>query len=221
MSMLVYAVHEGGRYVQVADSLKEQPEGKRGSYVNITNQCNCACTFCLRTMKHMAEESTLWLKQEPSVDEVKAELDKLPWDMAKEIVFCGFGEPTMRLDALLELMAYVRQKHLDMPIRLNTNGLADLIYGRSVAGDFEGLVDTISISLNASNAERYLELTRAKYGIGAFDAMLKFAVDCKAHIPNVVLTVVEKVEDQAEIDACRKLCQEKGLQLRVRIYEDS
>ena len=108
-----------------------------------------------------------------------------------------------------------------MPIRLNTNGLADLIYGRSVAGDFEGLVDTISISLNASNAERYLELTRAKYGIGAFDAMLKFAVDCKAHIPNVVLTVVEKVEDQAEIDACRKLCQEKGLQLRVRIYEDS
>ena len=78
MSMLVYAVHEGGRYVQVADSLKEQPEGKRGFYVNITNQCNCACTFCLRTMKHMAEESTLWLKQEPSVDEVKAELDKLP-----------------------------------------------------------------------------------------------------------------------------------------------
>ena len=42
--MLVYAVHEGGRYVQVADSLKEQPEGKRGFYVNITNQCNCACT---------------------------------------------------------------------------------------------------------------------------------------------------------------------------------
>ena len=61
--MLVYAVHEGGRYVRVEDSLKEQPQGKRGIYVNITNRCNCSCSFCLRTMKHMAEESSLWLKQ--------------------------------------------------------------------------------------------------------------------------------------------------------------
>lgn len=219
--MLVYAVHEGGRYVAVEDSLREQPEGKRGFYVNITNRCNCACTFCLRTMKHMAEDSTLWLQQEPAADEVKKELDKLPWDMAKELVFCGFGEPTMRLEVLLELMRYVRDKHPEVPTRLNTNGLANLLYGRSVAKDFQGLLDTISISLNASNAERYLELTRATYGIKSFDAMLDFAVECKAYIPHVVMTVVEKVENQQEIEACRKLCQERGLQLRVRIYEDS
>lgn len=219
--MLVYAVHEGGRYVRPEDSLREKPEGRRGFYVNITNRCNCACTFCLRTMKHMAEESTLWLKQEPTASEVEAELEKLPWELVSEIVFCGFGEPTMRLDVLLELMAYVKAQHSGTPIRLNTNGLADLAYGRSVAGDFQGLVDTMSISLNASNAERYLELTRAKYGLPSYEAMLKFAVDCKAYVPNVVLTVVEKVENQAEIDLCQKICNERGLKLRVRIYEDS
>ena len=79
--MIVYATHAGGRYLQVADSLKEQPEGTRGIYVNLTNKCNCACTFCLRNMKEMAEQSSLWLKEEPSVPEVKSLLDELPWDM--------------------------------------------------------------------------------------------------------------------------------------------
>lgn len=221
MSMLVYAVHEGGRYVQVADSLRERPEGRRSFYVNITNQCNCACTFCLRTMKRMAEESSLWLKQEPTAEQVRQELDSLPWALAEEIVFCGFGEPTMRLSVLLELMSYVRSVHPEVSVRLNTNGLADLLYGRSVAGDFKGLADVISISMNASNAERYLELTRARYGLRSYDAMLKFAVDCKQYVPDVVLTVVEKVENQAEINACRRICEEKGLRLRVRVYEDS
>ena len=82
-------------------------------------------------------------------------------------------------------------------------------------------MDTVSISLNASNKERYLELTRAKYGIESFDAMLKFAVDCKEYVPNVVMTVVEKVENQQEIDLCQKICDDRGLKLRVRIYEDS
>lgn len=220
--MIVYATHAGGRYLQVADSLKEQPEGKRGIYVNLTNKCNCACTFCLRNMKEMAEQSSLWLKEEPSVHEVKSLLDELPWDMVSEIVFCGFGEPTCRIDAVVELLKYVKETHPEVKTRLNTNGLSDLMYGRSTAGDFAGgILDTISISLNASNKERYLELTRAKYGIESFDAMLRFAVDCKEYVPNVVMTVVEKVENQQEIDLCQKICDDRGLKLRVRIYEDS
>ncbi|HCP95364.1 TatD family nuclease-associated radical SAM protein [Anaerovibrio lipolyticus] len=220
--MIVYATHAGGRYLQVADSLKEQPEGKRGIYVNLTNKCNCACTFCLRNMKEMAEQSSLWLKEEPSVHEVKSLLDELPWDMVSEIVFCGFGEPTCRIDAVVELLKYVKDTHPEVKTRLNTNGLSDLMYGRSTAGDFAGgILDTVSISLNASNKERYLELTRAKYGIESFDAMLRFAVDCKEYVPNVVMTVVEKVENQQEIDLCQKICDDRGLKLRVRIYEDS
>lgn len=220
--MIVYATHEGGRYLTVADSLKEKPEGQRGIYINLTNKCNCACTFCLRNMKKMAEESSLWLKEEPTVEQVKQELDNLPWDYVSEIVFCGFGEPTMRLETVVELLKYIKDTHPKIKTRLNTNGLSDLAHGRSTAGDFTGgILDTVSISLNASNAERYLELTRAKYGIESYDAMLKFAVDCKKYIPNVVLTVVEKVENQQEIDRCQKLCDERGLKLRVRIYEDN
>ena len=220
--MIVYATHSGGRYLPIKDSLREQPEGKRGVYVNLTNQCNCACTFCLRHMKEMAEESSLWLKTEPAVEQVKAELDNLPWEYVSEVVFCGFGEPTMRLDAVVELLKYIKAVHPEVKTRLNTNGLSDLAHGRSTAGDFAGgILDTISISLNASNAQRYLELTRAKYGLKSFDAMLDFAQNCKEYISNVVMMVVEKVENQQEIDKCQKICDERGLKLRVRIYEDS
>lgn len=219
--MIVYATHAGGRYLQLKDSLKEQPEGKRGVYVNLTNRCNCSCTFCLRHMKDMAEESSLWLREEPSVELVKDQLESLPWDYVSEIVFCGFGEPTMRLGDLVELLKYVKDIHPEVKTRLNTNGLSDLEYGRNTAVDFAGgILDTVSISLNASNAERYLALTRAKYGLKSYDAMLTFAEECKKYIANVVLTVVEKVENQEEIDRCKKICEARGLRLRVRTYED-
>ena len=220
--MIVYATHAGGKYLPLDESLRVQPEGKRNLYVNITNHCNCACTFCLRTMKHMAEQSSLWFKgQEPTVEEVKAALATVPWDYIKEVVFCGFGEPTMRLDVLLELLRYVKQQHPELPTRLNTNGLGELENGHEFAAEFKGILDTVSISLNASNAERYLELTRSKFGIGSYDAMLNFAQNCKPYVPNVVLTIVDHVEGPEEIAKCRKICEERGLTLRVRPYEDS
>ena len=219
--MLVYATHAGGKYMTLADSLRLQPEGKRNLYVNITNACNCACTFCLRNMKEMAEESSLWLKEKPTLPEFKAALDSVPWDYIKEVVFCGFGEPTMELAILVELLHYVKKTHPDLPTRLNTNGLGNLEYGRDIAADFAGILDTVSISLNASNAERYYELTRAKYGIKSYEAMLDFAERSKQYVPNVVLTIVDKVEGPEEIARCREICAERGLTLRVREYEDS
>ena len=197
--MLVYATHSGGRYLPISDSLKEQPSGKRNLYVNVTNHCNCSCTFCLRQKKHMAEQSTLWYKDgEPGLDEFKAALDAVPWEYFKEIVFCGFGEPT----------------------RLNTNGLGNLEYGEDITPKFDKVLDTISISLNASNAERYYELTRAKYGIQSYDGMLDFAQKAKRYVPNVVLTIVDHVEGPDEIAKCQKICDDRGLKLRVRPYED-
>ena len=177
--MLVYATHKGGRYLPLSESLRIQPEGRRNLYVNITNECNCACTFCLRNMKKMAEESSLWLKEKPTLAEFKAALDEVPWDYIKEVVFCGFGEPTMRLDILLALLRYVKEQHPAMLTRLNTNGLGELEYGREISADFAGVLDTISISLNASSAERYYELTRAKYGLKSYEAMLVFVKDAE------------------------------------------
>ena len=219
--MLVYATHKGGRYLSLTESLQEQPDGLRNLYVNITNECNCACTFCLRNMKKMAEESSLWLKKRPTVAELKKALDEVPWEYIKEVVFCGFGEPTMQLDTLTELLRYVKETQPGMPTRLNTNGLGELEYGREIAADFKGILDTISISLNASNAERYYELTRAKYGLQSYEAMLDFAEHSKKYVPHVVLTIVDKVEGPDEIARCREICAQRNLTLRVREYEDS
>ena len=219
--MIVYATHAGGRYLPFEESLREQPEGKRAVYVNITNDCNCDCVFCLRSMKEMAKESSLWIERDPSVEEIIAELDRLPWEYVCEVVCCGFGEPLIRLDTVLAVLRRVKEQHPDVPTRVNTNGLGELEHGCEFAERFAGLLDTISISLNASNAERYLALTRSKFGISSYEAMLAFAEHCKPYVPNVVLTVVEKVENEEEIALCRKICAERGLTLRVRTYEDS
>lgn len=219
--MVVYATHAGGRYLPFEESLREQPEGRRAVYVNITNDCNCDCVFCLRSMKEMARESSLWIEQDPSIEEIIAELDCLPWEYVREVVCCGFGEPLIRLDTVISVLRHVKEQHPDVPTRVNTNGLGELEHGCVFAERFAGLLDTVSISLNASNAERYLALTRSKFGISSYEAMLAFAEHCKHYVPRVVLTVVEKVEDAEEIERCRKICAQRGLTLRVRMYEDS
>ena len=147
--MIVYATHKGGKYLPFEESLKIDNTSKRGLYVNITNQCNCDCVFCLRQKKKMAEQSSLWLKQEPTIEEIKAELQKAPWNLINEIVFCGFGEPTLRLPELTAALRFVRELQPNIPTRLNTNGLGELAHGREIAADFEGLLDVVSISLNA------------------------------------------------------------------------
>lgn len=219
--MIVYATHAGGRYLPMEESLREQPEGKRAVYVNITNDCNCDCVFCLRSMKEMARESSLWIEHDPSLTEIVDELERLPWQYVREVVCCGFGEPLIRLDTVLSVLRWVKEHHPDMPTRVNTNGLGELEHGYVFADQFAGLLDIVSISLNASNAERYLALTRSRFGISSYEAMLTFAEHCKPYVPNVVLTVVEKVEDAEEIALCRRICAERGLTLRVRPYEDS
>lgn len=219
--MIVYATHKGGRYLPLDESLREMPEGKRSVYINLTNRCNCACTFCLRSLKKMPTEHTLWLKKEPTVGEVEAELAAAPWDKIGEVVFCGFGEPTLRLDTLLEVLRFLKENYPDHPTRLNTNGLGELAHGREIAPDFAGLLTTVSISLNAASAEKYFALTRAKYGIKSYDAMLTFAQHCLPYIPNVVLTIVDHVTSEEDIEICRKICESRGLRLRVRPYEAS
>ena len=219
--MIVYATHKGGKYLPFEESLKIDSNIKRGLYVNITNQCNCDCVFCLRQKKNMAEASTLWLKKEPSIDEIKSELLKAPWALINEVVFCGFGEPTLRLSVLVESLKFVKENYPDIPTRLNTNGLGELANGREIASEFENILDVVSISLNASTAERYFKLTRAEYGIKSYEAMLNFAEHMKPYVPKVVLTIVDHVNSEEEIERCRKICDERGLTLRVRAYEDS
>ena len=191
-----------------------------GLYVNLTNRCPCACTFCIRQNGDGVYGSdSLWLEREPTVDEVCASIENGLGD-CRELVFCGYGEPTERLDALLEVAARFRKSHPAIPIRVNTNGLSDLIAGAPTAHRFKGLVDTVSISLNAATAEEYVTLCRPKFGAAAHPALLKFAEEVKAFVGDVVLTVVGTDALTSEKEAaCRRLAAEHGIPLRVRRFE--
>lgn len=190
-----------------------------GIYVNMTNRCPCACTFCLRKQSdHVYGSDSLWLEREPTVEEVCESIDK--WDLSKysEIVFCGYGEPTMRLDDLLKVAAYIKSKS-NISVRINTNGLGDLIAGEKVAHKLQGLIDTVSVSLNATNKEDYFKLVRPKFGIDSYDAMLSFTKDCTKYVPNVIMTVVDEVTSKEEQEKSREICESIGARLRVRPYE--
>lgn len=196
-------------------------EVHNGLYINLTNRCPCACTFCLRqTMDHMGSSSTLWLEHEPSYEEVTAAIDECNLNRYNEVVFCGFGEPTERLDILLKTAKYIKQKCPDMKIRINTNGLGDLIYGEPIAPKLAGLIDTVSISLNTPDAEEYLKLTRSKFGAQSFDAMLSFAQSCVKTVPEVVMTTVDTTISHEEEQLCRAICQKIGARYRIRPWED-
>ena len=210
--MIIYMT-EGGKY------FPPNADKRRGLYVNLTNRCNNDCVFCLRDKKILTAENNLWLENEPTVAEIKSGLDAAPWQVVSEVVFCGFGEPTIRLAELLEILRYVKKIQPEIPTRLNTNGLGSLEHGRNIAPDFENILDVASISLNAATAEKYFKLTRSKFGLGAYEAMLNFAEDMKNFVPQVILTIVDHVTPPDEIDACRKICEARGLTLRVRPYE--
>lgn len=192
---------------------------KNGIYVNMTNRCPCACTFCLR---HNADgifnSGPLWLDREPTVQEVCDSIDTWDFTNYEELVFCGYGEPTERLDDLLTVAKYVKENY-PVKIRINTNGLADLIWKEKTAHKLEGLIDTVSISLNATDKETYNALVRPKFGIESYDAMLAYTKDCVNYVPNVVMTVVDVVTTPQQQEECRKICESVGAKLRVRPYE--
>lgn len=183
-------------------------------YVNMTNRCSNRCDFCIRNFEDsMSDSGSLWLDREPTVDEAAQDIIKNSKG-CREIVFCGFGEPLMRLDDVTAVCKKVKPA-LNLPVRINTNGQADLIHGRQTAKDLEGLVDTVSISLNAPDAEGYEKICHSDYGEKAFDAILKYAADCKKYVPNVVFSVVD-VMDKQDIEKCRKIAADTGVGFRVR-----
>ena len=192
---------------------------KKGLYLNITNRCPCNCTFCIRNNDdHVYGSDPLWLDHEPSVTEICDAIDQRDLWKYEEVVFCGYGEPTERLDALLEVAAYIKKKS-PIRIRVNTNGLSDLIHGEKTAPKLKGLIDVVSISLNATNPEDYLKMVRPKFGIGSFDAMLSFAKDCKAYVPDVVMTIVDTVTTKEEQEKSLQICNDLSVRLRIREYE--
>lgn len=189
-----------------------------GLYLNITNKCPCNCTFCIRNNGDGAYGSDpLWLEHQPSASEVVEAIKKVDLSKYSEVVFCGYGEPTCELEILKTAAKYIRSVS-DIPIRINTNGLSDLINKRDTSKEFEGIADTISISLNASESEAYNAVTRPSFkDKNCFEEMLSFASRVKDYVPNTVLTVVDVIGEE-EIEKSRKIADSIGIKLRVREY---
>lgn len=194
---------------------------KQSVYVNLTNKCPCACRFCLRNnAPGVYGSGSLWLEREPTLEEVCASLDGWDYGRFREIVFCGYGEPTERLDVLLAAAEHMKRRDPALRVRVNTNGLSDLVNGKPTAALFAGKVDCLSISLNTDDPAEYLDVCRPKFGEAAYPALLKFTEEAAAIVPEVVMTVVgEPVTDIAKQTRCRALAERLGARLRVRPYE--
>ena len=187
-------------------------------YVNITNLCCCKCVFCVRDITDSVGGSdSLWLDHEPTIDELKAELEKFNLDEYEEVVFCGYGEPLMRINEVVEFANYIKTKK-NIKIRVNTNGLADLIHKKKTAVLLKDAIDAVSISLNAPNEEVYLEVAKPAFGIKSFDAMLRFATNCKKYVKEVKFSVVDTISNE-QIEASKDIANRLGIELRVRHYE--
>ena len=185
------------------------------AYVNLTNRCHNACVFCIRNTGDGVKGTPLWLNKEPTADEVLLAFENVKdYITDGEVVFCGYGEPTERLDVLTDCAA--RLKKTGYKLRLNTNGLGDLVNGKSIAPLLKDF-DTVSVSLNESDADKYAKVTKSAYGTVAFDAVIKFACDCKKEGIYTVFTVVDTIGG-ADIEECKKIAERTGIPLRVREY---
>ncbi len=182
-------------------------------YLNVTASCTSACTFCQRTVNPVVKGHDLALATDPGVPEMISALDDEGWEERAEVVFCGYGEPTLRLKEIKEVAENLKRRGAGQ-IRLNTNGLGNLYHNRDIVGDLKGFVDIVSVSLNAHDAQTYQRLCRPTFGEGSYEAMLDFSRSCLLAGMRVILTVVDHPE--VDIDQCRAIAEEMG----VRPYNE-
>ncbi|MDY5280149.1 TatD family nuclease-associated radical SAM protein [Sharpea porci] len=219
MSTILYTVHPGGVYINLKNISREEMKSGIKVYVNVTNRCPCHCSFCERQIKKFHDDNTLWLKEEPTLEEILEELKKYDLNNFKEVIFCGYGEPTNRFDDLMQVADYIKKQKPDLPIRINTIGLGSLLNKRDIVPEMAGRIDTVSISLNTPSKEEFYKITRSDFGPDSQDYIKAFALECKQYIPHVVMSVVDTVISDEEIAMCQKICDNLGVTLRVRPYE--
>jgi len=181
-------------------------------YLNITNRCTAACSFCVRYHTDFVKGHNLRLGEEPTAAALLQEIGD-PKRYA-EIVFCGYGEPLLRIDVVKTVAAEV--KRLGGKVRIDTNGHGNLIHKRNVLPELAGLVDAVSVSLNAQNAELYNKISQPQFGIATYEAVKDFIGEAKKYVPDVTATVVSLPD--VDIEACRKIANELGARFRVREY---
>ena len=191
---------------------------KDSVYANITNKCNCRCTFCIRFVKDgVGDADTLWHQVNPSKEEVIDAIKSFDFTGYKELVFCGYGEPTCQLDILLDATAYAK-KEKGLKIRLNTNGQGSAENGRDIVPELSKVIDSVSVSLNAPSKKEYEDVTRPILTNG-FENMVEFTKRCREVIGDVRWSIVDVLPEE-EKDRCIALSNEHNIPLRIRKYSN-
>ncbi|MBF0190150.1 MAG: YchF/TatD family DNA exonuclease [Magnetococcales bacterium] len=185
-------------------------------YLNLTKACTLHCDFCPKWHgAPVVHQYDLSLRRHPGAAQVLQAMGD--FSAYREIVFCGFGEPTLRLDTLLEVASAIKQRG-EFRVRINTDGLANRVFGQDVTPRFRGLIDAVSVSLNAQDAATYERLCQPALS-GSYEAVLAFIRAVKAHVPDVTATAIQGLEG-VDIEACRRIAEvDLGVRFRVRYLD--
>lgn len=186
-------------------------------YINLTNKCSNGCDFCVRNERASYYGNYLWLRNgEPTVEKVIAQVNGLgDLKKFKEVVFCGFGEPTYRVAEMVALCDYFHEKGLST--RLNTNGQGNLINKRDIVPEIKGKIDLVNVSLNASASDKYQKICRSQYGESGFEALIEFAKLCKRNDVKCRFSIVDCIGEE-EVEACKRLAEQVRIPLYIRKY---
>ena len=185
-------------------------------YINLTNKCSNGCEFCVRNERASYYGNYLWIRHgDPTAEKVIAELEKKDVSAYKELVFCGFGEPTYKMGEMTAVAEYAHSRGLKT--RLNTNGQGNLINKRDIVPELKGKIDLVNVSLNAPDAESYQKICHSQYRLDAFPALVEFAKSCVKNGVACRFSVVDCIGAEA-VESCRRLAESEGVPLYVRKY---
>ncbi len=180
-------------------------------YLSITDRCTLVCEFCPKTQGVMqVHDFDLTIDHRPEYEEIIAVIGEP--SQYKEVVFCGFGEPTLRLKLLLQVAKWIKVRGGNT--RINTDGLANLVHKRNVVPEMVGMIDALSVSMNGQNEEIYNRHCQPQLE-GAFGAMFDFLREAGKEIPQVVATAIDGLEG-VDVEVCRQLAEECGVTFKVR-----
>jgi len=188
-------------------------------YINVTNLCTNECVFCIKSATDSVGGVNLVLEEENfSHEEIIQEIEKTFLQATEEIVFCGYGEPLIKLDAVKNIAKFIKENYPNIPTRVNSNGQGNLIHKRNIVPELVGLIDKISVSLNAQNAELYQELSKSHYDAEtAYQAVKDFIAECVKNKIDTTATIVTGFGDyKVDVEACRKITANLGAKFRIR-----
>lgn len=191
-------------------------------YINLTNLCTNDCVFCIRSIKDDVVGANLFLDNEKvDIEEVKKQLDEIKPNDYQEIVFCGYGEPILKLDELKTIATYIRDKYPHLKTRINSNGHGNLIYKRNIVPELKGLIDSVSISFNGENKAIYDELSQPKIE-NAYDGMKEFIKECVQNGIETTATIVTGYKNYiVDLESCKAQIESLGATFRERPWLDN